>query len=109
VALRLCRRPPGRRIRPRVAEGVDVPDQPYPGPGPGELTAQTQTVLQALRRLDEEAREVMAFYLDDFTSTQIAAALNLTEQRVRDVKKKARAALATAFTDARLPRRRQLQ
>ena len=97
VALRRYRRPPGPRIQPQLAEGADVPDLPYPGPGPGELTAQTQMVLQALRALDKEAREVMAFHLDDFTTPAIAAALNLTEQRVRDVKKKARAALKIAL------------
>jgi len=35
----------------------------------------------------------MAFELDDFPTADIAAALEITEQRVRDVKKKARAAL----------------
>lgn len=56
-------------------------------------------VLQALRTLDEESRAVMAFHLDDFTTKEIAAALELTEQRVRDVMKKARAALRTALTN----------
>jgi len=54
-------------------------------------------VLEALRGLDEQARAVMAFHLDDFPTAAIADALGLTEQRVRDVKKKARAALKTAL------------
>jgi DNA-directed RNA polymerase specialized sigma24 family protein len=35
----------------------------------------------------------MAFTLDDFTTADIAAALGIAQQRVRDVKKKARAGL----------------
>lgn len=97
VALRRYRRPPGPRIRPRLAEGAAIPDLPHLGPGPDELTTQTQTVLEALRSLDEQARAVMAFYLDDFPTATIADALDITEQRVRDVKKKARAALKTAL------------
>ena len=99
VALRRYHRPPGRRIRPQLAEDPVTPDLPHSGLEPGELTAQTQMVLQALRTLDEESRAVMAFHLDDFTTKEIAAALELTEQRVRDVMKKARAALRTALTN----------
>jgi RNA polymerase sigma-70 factor (ECF subfamily) len=97
VALRRYHRPPGRRIRPPLAEESVTPDLPHSGLEPGELTAQTQMVLQALRTLDEESQAVMAFHLDDFTTKEIAAALKLTEQRVRDVMKKARAALRTAL------------
>jgi RNA polymerase sigma factor (sigma-70 family) len=97
VALRKYRRPPGPRTRPRLARDAEIPDLPYLGPDPDELTVQTQIVLQALRNLDEEARAVMAFDLDDFPTADIAAALEITEQRVRDVKKKARAALKLAL------------
>jgi RNA polymerase sigma factor (sigma-70 family) len=95
VALRRYRRPSGPRIRPLLADGAAIPNLPHPGAGPDDLTAQTQMILQALRSLDEQARAVMAFYLDDFTTTEIAEALDLTEQKVRDIKKKARAALKT--------------
>ncbi len=97
VALRRYRRPPGSRKRPRLARDAKIPDLPSLRPDPGELTVQTQMVLQALRNLDEEARAVMAFDLDDFPTADIAAALEITEQRVRDVKKKARAALKPAL------------
>ena len=97
VALRRYRRPPGPRIRLQLVKGAVIPDLPHPTVEPGELTIQAQTVLQALRGLDEQSRAVMAFCLDDFPTTAIADALNLTEQRVRDVKKKARAALKTAL------------
>jgi len=52
VALRRYRRPPGPRKRPRLARDAEIPDLPYLGPDPGELTVQTQMVLQALRNLD---------------------------------------------------------
>jgi len=115
VALRRFRRPPGSRIRPLLAEGADIPDLPDPSPEPAEMTAQTQVVLQAqtqvvlqaLCSLDEQERAVMAFYLDDFPTSAIADALNLTEQRVRDVKKKARAVLKTALAGHMAPEGRR--
>jgi RNA polymerase sigma factor (sigma-70 family) len=107
VALRRYRRPPGPRIRPTLAEGAAIPDLPDSAPGPCELTAQTQMVLQALCSLDEQARAVMAFHLDDFPGPAIADALNLTEQRVRDVKKKARVALRIALAAQMPPEGRQ--
>jgi RNA polymerase sigma factor (sigma-70 family) len=97
VALRRHRRPPGVRIRPLLAEGTDMPDLPDLGPGPGRMTVLTQTVLQTLRSLDEETQAVAAFYLDDFSTEEIARAMNLPEQRVRDVKKKAWTALKRAL------------
>lgn len=107
VALRKYRRPPGPRIRPLLAAGAEIPDLPCPRPGPGETTVETQLVLQALRNIDEEARAVMAFGLDDFTTAEIAGALGITEQRVRDVRKKARAALKRAL--AVIPEGRDLR
>jgi DNA-directed RNA polymerase specialized sigma24 family protein len=92
VACRRQSRPPGTRHRPLVT-GCPVPDLPAPGPGHAELTDQLQAVLQALRGLDDESRAVMAFTLDDFTTADIAAVLGISRQRVRDVLKKARAAL----------------
>jgi RNA polymerase sigma factor (sigma-70 family) len=93
IALRRHARPPGARRRPLTARGRGIPDWPAPGPDHSELTAQAQAVLQALRCLDDESRAVMAFSLDHFTTADIAGALNITPQRVRDVKKKARATL----------------
>jgi RNA polymerase sigma factor (sigma-70 family) len=92
VALRRYWRPPGSRRRPMTA-GNEIPDLPAPGPGHEEFTVQAQLVLQALRELDHEARTVMAFDLDDIPSADIARELGITQQRIRDVKKKARATL----------------
>jgi RNA polymerase sigma factor (sigma-70 family) len=106
LALRRYARPPGSRRRPLTAIDGAIPDQPASGPDHAELTAQALTVLQALRSLDREARAVMAFSLDGFTTADTADALKITPQRVRDVKKKARVALkrglaATATADGR--------
>jgi DNA-directed RNA polymerase specialized sigma24 family protein len=70
-----------------------MPDLSDPSPGHEELTAQAGLVLCALRALDEEARTVMAFDLDGVPAADIAAGMGITQQRVRDVKKKARALL----------------
>jgi RNA polymerase sigma factor (sigma-70 family) len=93
VALRKHQRPPGPRHRPLLADNAEIPDIAAHGPEPGELTAQTQAVLQALRNLDEQAQAVMAFLTDGFPPAVIADTLGITEQRVRDVAKRARAAL----------------
>ena len=93
VALRKHRRPPGPRRRPLLAVNAEIPDIPAPGLEPGELTAQTQAVLQALRRLDTQAQAVIAFQMDGFPAAVIADTLDITEQRARDVAKRARGAL----------------
>jgi DNA-directed RNA polymerase specialized sigma subunit len=104
VATRKYRRPPGAHIRPQLAADALVPDCPHPGLEPGELTIQTQTVLSALRNLDFEERTVMAYFFDDIPTAVIAAVLGITEQRLRDVKKRARAALTRALAEQMPPR-----
>jgi RNA polymerase sigma factor (sigma-70 family) len=90
VALRKLLRPPGSRIRPQEYSVADVPDTADAHADLEELTVQTQLVLQALATLDEEARSVVAFQLDGFSSAEIAQSLGVTDQRVRDISKKAR-------------------
>jgi RNA polymerase sigma factor (sigma-70 family) len=97
VARRKFKRPPGRRLQPLVDKYADIPDLPDPGLEPGELTIQTQAVLQELRKLDEETRTVMAYYMDRFPAAVIARELGISEQKVRDLAKKARAALKRAL------------
>jgi RNA polymerase sigma factor (sigma-70 family) len=92
VALRKCRRPPGPRRRPLVT-GDEVPELPTLDPGPEDLAVQTQLVLKALLALDEEARAVIAFDIDGIPAADIARQLEITPQRVRDVRKKARTIL----------------
>ena len=67
---------------------------------------QAQLVLRALRALDEEARTVMAFDLDGIPAADIAHELNITQQRVRDVRKKARTILKQELAGNVTPGRR---
>ena len=106
VALRRHRRPPGPRRRPLMA-GDELPDLPADGPGHDVLTAQTQLVLHALQALDGEARAVIAFDMDGIPAADAAAALGITQQRVRDVRKKARPALKKLLTGTAAHGRRQ--
>lgn len=107
VALRRHQRPTGTRQRPLTDGTGKVPDQPISGPDHAELTVQAQVVLQALHALDEEARTVMAFHLDGFSAVETAGALGITEQRVRDLKKRARVALKKQLATAAVAERRQ--
>jgi RNA polymerase sigma-70 factor (ECF subfamily) len=106
VALRRHQRPPGPHRRPLMAAD-ELPDLPADSPGHDELTVQAQLVLSALRALDEEARAVMAFDMDGIPAAEAAAALGITQQRVRDVRKKARAALKKLLAGTTAPGRRQ--
>src|SRR5918997_4750293 len=96
VALRKYRRPPGPRRTLQLAHGVDTPDQAAPGLDPGELTAQADLLLHALRGLEEDTQTVMAFPLDGFLSQTTADLMGqlgyaeITEQKVRDLLAKAR-------------------
>jgi RNA polymerase sigma-70 factor (ECF subfamily) len=96
VALRKYRRPPGARRKLPLIANADVPDQPTLGLEPGELTAQADLLLRALRGLEEDTRTAMAFHLDDFPARTIADLMGqlghagITEQKVRDLLGKAR-------------------
>jgi RNA polymerase sigma factor (sigma-70 family) len=92
VALRRYRRPPGPRRGPLILVS-DVPDRPAPGSGHEDDVAHVQDVLRALRTLPEEELPVAAFDLDGIPTSDIAHALGMTEQRVRDIRKKYRAKL----------------
>lgn len=93
VALRRYWRPPGPRKRVPMWYGGEITERVVPGPCHDELTVQGQMVLQELQTLDPEARAVTAFDLDGFSTVDIAAALEVKPQRVRDIRKRARAAL----------------
>lgn len=53
---------------------------------------------------DEDARAVVALDLDDIPGPDIATALGLDEQRVRDLRKKARRILKRHLLSAERPR-----
>jgi RNA polymerase sigma factor (sigma-70 family) len=101
VALRKYLRPPGPRRRPTPDSKAEIPDFPDPALEPGELTAQTQAVLEALSNLDPEAHAVMAFRMDGFATAHIADVLGLSEQRVRDITKKARTKLRRSLESSK--------
>lgn len=103
VAARKHCRPPGSRRRPLLVEGAPIPDIPQPGLDPGELTVQTQIVLQALGGLEEQARLVMALRMDDVPTKTIAQLLEVSDQRVRDITKAARAALKRTLAQVTTP------
>jgi RNA polymerase sigma factor (sigma-70 family) len=91
VAYRRYRRPPGsrRRIASVPAAPHDLPD--HVSADHAEPTVQALTVLGALDQLaDAEARAVIALDIDDMPGPQIAQILGVDEQRVRDLRKKAR-------------------
>ncbi|MEO3814402.1 sigma-70 family RNA polymerase sigma factor [Sphaerisporangium sp. B11E5] len=94
VALRCHRRPPDRRREPPTVLGNSPGERVWEGQDPGEVTAQTLHVLEALRRLPEDARMAMAFHVDGFRPVDIAVELGITDQQARDLLKKGRRILA---------------
>ncbi|MCR3738371.1 RNA polymerase sigma-70 factor, ECF subfamily [Actinomadura glauciflava] len=77
---------------------MEVPVQQLPeaattGSGHAESTEQARDLIAALRLLDADARAVLAFHLDDIPTHTIAGQLNISEQKARDLLKKARRTL----------------
>ncbi|MFF5265033.1 RNA polymerase sigma factor [Actinomadura viridis] len=107
VALRRYQRPPGPRDRPpTVSLQPDLVPEPAPESGPSrvdpvELAIARTDVLAALRTLDNDCRAVIAFQMDGFSAVETAAALGMDDQRVRNLRKKARARLAAMLAPAR--------
>jgi RNA polymerase sigma factor (sigma-70 family) len=72
----------------------ELPEAPAPASEHAELTDQALDVVAALALVtDAKARAVLAFDLDDVPGPAIANALGITEQQVRDLRKKARRTL----------------
>jgi DNA-directed RNA polymerase specialized sigma24 family protein len=94
IALRSYRRPPGQRREPPTVLRDHPAETPWHGPDPGELSTQTLHVMNALRRLPEDVRLVMAFHVDGFRPVDIAKELGITDQQARDLLKKGRKILA---------------
>ncbi|WP_165969241.1 sigma-70 family RNA polymerase sigma factor [Actinomadura sp. KC06] len=93
------------RARSQTPLGPDV-DFPEPGPGHAELTGEARDVVAFLQRLDPDCRAVIAFDLDGIPPGAIATTLGITEQKVRDLRKKARKQLkkslpASAYREGR--------
>ncbi|MBB4699715.1 RNA polymerase sigma factor [Sphaerisporangium siamense] len=104
IALRTYRRPPDRRREPPTVLRSGPDETAWSGQDPGELTAQTLHVLQALRRLPPDVRTAMAFHIDGFRPVDIAVELGVTDQQARDLLKKGRRIL-TREADVIMARR----
>jgi DNA-directed RNA polymerase specialized sigma24 family protein len=100
VALRRYARPSGARRPPPTVPGAELllSGMAQQGPGPQELAGQTLDVMTALRALEPEIRDVMAFHLDGFACGVIADQFGIDEQRVRNLLKKARINLVRELT-----------
>ncbi|MGI5330921.1 sigma-70 family RNA polymerase sigma factor [Actinomadura nitritigenes] len=88
------------RDRTEVPLATDV-DPPASGPGHTELSNQARDVVALLQRLDSHSRVVIACDLDDIPSADIAAMLGITQQKVRDLRAKARRQLAVLLPHPR--------
>lgn len=111
VAIRKYQRRYGRSFQPESSYTAETTDTSasFSTIDHGELTAQTEYVRDILRCLDWETRVVMAFHVDGFKPTEIAAQLNMNSQKVRDLTKKGRRALKTGVDALREQDRRHLQ
>ncbi|MFI8551518.1 RNA polymerase sigma factor [Spirillospora sp. NPDC077959] len=94
--------------RPQSAFGPDI-DVPEPGPGHAELTDQARDVVALLQQLDHNCRAVIAFDLDNVPAKDIAITLRITEQKVRDLRKKARKQLKKQLPPPAYRERRRKQ
>jgi RNA polymerase sigma factor (sigma-70 family) len=82
-----------RGRRRLVAEGRVIPESALARDDASPST-EALFVLDALRKLDPQQQAVMAFTIDGYTASEIASELGTTEQKVRDLRKKARMTLA---------------
>jgi RNA polymerase sigma-70 factor (ECF subfamily) len=94
VALNKYRRPPGRRQPSRAIVHAAMADREDSSISPADLSVGTMQVIDALRSLEPELQAVMAFDLDGFSAAEAGRYLGLTDQQVRDRRKKARKILA---------------
>jgi RNA polymerase sigma factor (sigma-70 family) len=79
--------------RGRAGREVPVPniaDAPVRGPYPADLAWEAQCVLTTLHDLPADQRVALAFQIDGFSCRETAEHLGITEQEVRDLRKKAR-------------------
>jgi RNA polymerase sigma factor (sigma-70 family) len=94
VALNKYRRPPGFRKAPPTILHPVVEDTEDTQVSLVDVSASTLHVIDALRSLEPELQAVMAFDLEGFTAAEAGRYLGLTDQQVRDRRKKARKILA---------------
>jgi len=94
VALNKYRRPTGfRKLPPAILNPV-IDDAGGAQVTVIDISTSALHVMDALRSLEPELRAVMAFDLEGFTAAESGRYLSLTDQQVRDRRKKARKILA---------------
>lgn len=94
VALNKYRRPPGFRQPPLTILHPVMADTEDAKISDIDLSVSALYVMDALRSLEPELQAVMAFDLEGFTAGESGRYLGLTDQQVRDRRKKARKILA---------------
>jgi RNA polymerase sigma factor (sigma-70 family) len=94
VALRQHWHTRGCNKKLQIVPVPDVPDLEQSGLTTMDLTEETLDVMKALGALEPELRAIMADEMAGYTAAETGQALGLTEQQVRDRRKKARRELA---------------
>jgi DNA-directed RNA polymerase specialized sigma24 family protein len=102
VALNAYHRPPGPPQVPALPV-PDLPEKEQPGDSHDELTLQTMLVIRALQRLPADLQAVVAFKMAGFPHAVAAAYLGVTEQKARNLLKKARRILAPQLEETTTP------
>ena len=106
VALNAYRRPPGPRQVPALPVAVP-PGEAQPGDGHDDLTLQTMLVIKVLQGLPVDLQAVVAFKMAGFPHAVAATYLGVTEQKARNLLKKARKILAPQLQETTTPERRR--
>jgi DNA-directed RNA polymerase specialized sigma24 family protein len=99
VALNAYRRPPGPSQVPALPVS-DLPGKAQAGEGHDDLTLQTMLVVQALKYLPADLQAVVAFRMAGFPHAVTAAYLGVSEQKARNLLRKARKILAPLLDKA---------
>jgi DNA-directed RNA polymerase specialized sigma24 family protein len=107
VALNAYRHPPG----PPQVPAWPVPNLPdyegQHGDSHDDLTSQTSLVLDALRSLPYDLQVVVALRMEGFPASVSATYLGITEQKARNLLKRARKILAPQLEELTTPERRR--
>jgi DNA-directed RNA polymerase specialized sigma24 family protein len=99
-----------RKYYGQIAPGVtplDFANAPDPGERPTDVTDETLIVMEALHSLPSDQRVAIAFMMDGFTCPETASHLGITDQQVRDLRKRARKFLAGKLDETQARRRAQ--
>ena len=106
VALHAYKRPLTRSLV-LVLPVSDLPEKVQPVDGHEDLTLQTLVVVKALQALPPDLQAVVAFKMAGFPHAVAAEYLGVTEQKVRNLLKKARKILVPQLEEMIMPERRR--